>query len=899
MSSPGDHRSTRRSAVPPAPVQAARAEVEHHLAELIERLQDEGLSKEDATAEALRRFGDPALYRGRLERTEKQRRRKMRRIEAWGLVRSMIVQTARTLRRHPGYAAGVIVTLGLGVGANAAMFDILDRLLFQPPLHVADHEQVKRVIVERSFLGRLNRASSMAFLDFMDLKQHQGLSEVAAYWGPSEATLGSGADATRIKVNEASWELFPLLGARPALGRFYGEQDDREEAPLTAVISHEYWKRALGSEPGVLGRTLEITGKVFTIVGVAPAGFTGVDLEAVEVWLPLRANNSGDQSLRNRGSFWLSSVVRLAPGHDLAAAEEEATALHRAGREAEVARGRYDAEARIAFDPLIDARGPEASSESKVARWLGGVSLIVLLTACANVANLLLARGTRRRREVTLRLALGAERLRLVGFLVSESVVLALAGGVLALALATWGGAAVRKVLLPGVSFPGPVVDGRLLVFTAVAALVAGAAAALGPALHATRADLASDLTGSVGTSPKRSRTRALLTAGQAALAAVLLVGAGLFVKSVGEVRDLDLGLDVDRLGLITLEVGTTSVDRNALHTRAIERLREVPGVVSVAGTQSPFQWAFARDLRVAGWDSLPELPGGGPYYHFVTDGYFETVGLRVLEGRAFGREDGAADAPVTVVSSTMARTLWPDKGALGACLYMGNESARAAQVQAQGGCTTVVGVVEDASRGSLEDEPHMAYYLPIAQARSERLAGLYMRTADDPRDVAGAAAASLRALDPSLRFVNVQPLRDFLDPQARSWTLGAAMFTIFGLLALVVSAIGLYSVLAFDVAQSTREIGIRSALGAERRRLLASVLVRGARMAVLGVAVGVGTAAAAAPYVSDLLFHVSPRDPLVLGGAAAFLVAVSLAASLLPGLRATRVDAMQALRTE
>jgi ABC-type antimicrobial peptide transport system permease subunit len=282
-----------------------------------------------------------------------------------------------------------------------------------------------------------------------------------------------------------------------------------------------------------------------------------------------------------------------------------------------------------------------------------------------------------------------------------------------------------------------------------------------------------------------------------------------------------------------------------------------------------------------------------------VTDDYFETMGLHVSEGRPLMSSDGTAGARVAVVSATMAKTLWPERSALGRCLYIGDGERRAEQVQQSGGCTEIVGVVEDATRGSLQELPNMTYYLPLAETSQIRLAGLYVRTEGDAEEIAAAAAAALRTLDPDIRFVNAQTLRDFLDPQARSWTLGATMFTIFGLLALVVSAIGLYSVLAFDVAQSTREIGIRTALGAARRRVLAGVLLRGVRMAALGVAAGVGIALLAAPYASDLLFQVSPRDPWVLGAAAVFLLAVAMGASLLPGLRATRVDAMEALRTD
>jgi predicted permease len=889
----------RLSPLPPEPAEAARSEVEHHIEELADRLEQEGRPREQALAEARRRFGNPALYRGRLERTEKRRRRKMQRIEWWWVVRSAFLQTLRTMRRHPGYALGVILTLGIGVGANSAMFRILDRLLFQPPMHVVDHEQVKRVIVERTLRGNFSRSSVLGYPDFEDLQKHGGLAAVAPYNGDedaAESTLGSGPEATRVRTAQVGYELFPLLGARPAVGRFFGVEEDREEAGGTAVISYEYWRRAFAGSGTALGRTLEIGGRPYSVIGIAPEGFTGVELAPVDVWLPLRVANSGAEWLRDRRYHNASAVVRLAEGTDLAAAQDQATALHRAGREATVSAGIYDPEARVALDPLIHARGPEASAESKVARWLGGVSLMVLLIACANVANLLLARGTRRRREVSLRLALGAERTRMVAQLVSESLLLALFGGGLALLLAIWGGGALQKILLPGVAFPGPPVDTRLLLFTAVAAVVAGIAGALGPAIQATRGGLARDLTGSARSSLKRSPTRALLTAGQAALAAVLLAGAGLFVKSVAEVRRLDLGLDVDQLALVELEVGQTVRSRTELYARAIQRLREVPGVLSAAGTSHPFENSHATRIRVPGWDSLPSFP----IHQHVTDGYFATVGLRITQGRALSKRDGPGDPKVALVSETMSKTLWPEGNALGQCLYLDAQVPRPAQGEPPPPvpCTTVVGVVEDASRGSLVENPYMAYYVPVAQG-SEGIGGVYIRTEDGAPAVGAAAAGPLRALDPSIRFVTVRPLRDILDPQARSWTLGAWLFTIFGALALVVAAIGLYSVLAFDVAQSTREIGIRTALGAERVRLLRGVLLRGVGMAALGVLAGTAITLAAAPFAGELLFKVSPRDPWVLGVVAACLLAVAALASLLPGLRATRIDPMDALRVD
>jgi len=896
-----------RSRTPRDAAEAAAWEVEHHLAELVDHLVAEGMPSEEARREAERRFGDPRGYRARLERDERRRRTAMRRTEMWGLVKTSVGSTARTLRRSPGFALGVILTLALGIGANATMFGVLDRLLFSPPAHIVDANAVRRVIVERSFMGRPTRSETMAYPDYLDLKAASAFQDVAAWSGPARYTLGGGPDATRVRATLATWGFFPLLGVHPVLGRFYSEEDDRAEAESTVVLGYEFWKRAYGADPGVLGRTLVVSGHPFTIVGVAPEGFTGVDLQPVDLWLPLVNAGvvlNGPQWRDSRGWYWMSAVARLAPGVDPARAAEEATALHLNGREKQIEEGHYEKDARLALDPLIAARGPEASGEAKVARWLGGVSLLVLLIACANVANLFLARGTRRRREVAVRLALGVGRGRLIGSMVVESVVLAALGGAVAVLLSYWGGGALRTALLPGVLFPGAAVGGRVVAFTLATAVLAGLLAGVGPAVQGTRADLSGDLAmGAGASSGRRSRTRAVLTVLQAALSVVLLVGAGLFVRSVGEVRGLDLGLDKDRLALATLEFGTTGIfpsmqsdsvttdaDRNAVYDEAMRRVAALPEVQDVAGTNSPFQWAFADELKVPGFDSLPQLPGGGPYFQDVTPTYLRTVGLRITRGRDLQESDDAGAAPVAVVSETMARTLWPDDDPLGKCLMVGEDPKT---------CTTVVGVAEDASRGELQEEPYMTYYMPLAQHQDQRMNALYIRTSGDPARAAAAVAPLLRGFDPRVRFATVRPLREILEPQARAWTLGATMFTAFGLLAVLVAAIGLYGVLAFDVAQRTRELGIRTALGAERRRLLGDVVSRGLRLGGAGVLLGLVVALAVGPYAAGLLFQVSPRDPLVLGGVALLLLGVAAAASLLPGLRATRVDASEALRAE
>ena len=890
----------------PRPREAVDWEIEHHLSEQTDRLVAAGWKPEEAAREAERRFGRMRAYRTRLERIERRRVWMSRGTEWRVAARESLGAGVRSLLRQPALSAGIVLTLGVGIGANAAMFTILDRLFFEPPTHVRDADKVRRVLTERSFLGRVFASGSMAHPDVGDLDAHSGLFAHAAY-SPTEMTLGSGEAASKVRAVTASHTLFPLLGVTPELGRFYDEEDDRFGAPPVAVVSSEYWRRALGGTPDVLGRELRLGGTMFTVVGVTPRGFTGAELSPVDVWLPLSTggvvSRSGDDWVDNRGWFWLRAVVRLADGVGVEAAEEEATRLHRNGREEDITAGNYDAGVRMRLDPLVSARGPEASAESRVALWLGGVSLLLLVIVCANVANLLLARGMRRRREDAVKLALGVSRSRLVAHTVLETVLLGLAGSALALGIAYWGGALVQRLLMPGVLFPDPL-GLRLVAFTMALALVAGVLAGLAPGLQATRLDLTRDLAEGARGSAGRSRLRNLLTVAQAALSVVLLVGAGLFLRSLDEVRSLDLGLDVDRIALATLEfesgnlaAGLMSFDRqaaeaqevNALYARALDRVARVPGVQRVAGTGSPFGWSFATELNVPGWDSLPQLPGGGPYFYVVTPGYFETAGLELSQGRPMQQSDGAADPPVAWVGETMAATLWPGESPLGRCLMIDDDDA----------CTTVAGVVEDASRGSLEEREHMAYYLPVAQREDRRLNGLYIRATDDARSVASGVTAALRDLDSRVRFVEVETLRDALDPQARSWKLGAALFTLFGFLALLVAGIGLYGLLAFHVAQRRRELGIRSALGAAGARLLGAVVGEGARITLGGVGLGLVLVLAFGRFAEPLLFRVSPRDPLVLSFVAAALLGTGLIASLLPGVRATRADPMDALRAE
>jgi len=803
MTEPSDGPSRRLHSVGqsgPGPRDAVRWEVEHYVAERAERLIDAGWDPDEARREAERRFA--RRYRTGME-TIAWRRWTMRWMgSTWRIVRGGFGDLMRTVRRSPGFAVGVVLTLALGIGANAAMFTMVDRLLLTPPSHVAEAEELRIVQIDRGS----STQTTITYPDFDDMRRHGGLAGAAAFSHPRRITRGSGADAEDLRARLVSHDFFRVLEvSAPVRGRFLQPADGEPGAPAAVVISAEYWARAFGSEPGAIGRTLRLSGIPFTVVGIAPEGFTGVTLDPVDVWLPMGAQtrllNGNDGWRTSRNWYWVVAVVRAAPDANPDRLLAEATTLHQNARSA--AFGEGYTETSIELAPLVASWRTSGGEATSVLRWLTGVSLVVLLIACANVANLLLARGVRRRRETAVRLALGVSPRRLVAQRALEAILLAAVGGVVALAVAYWGGGWVQRVLLPEVYFPDGGLNMRVVAFAGLISGLAGLLAGVAPAIQSTRAEVAEDLGDARrGSSSRRSRLRGALAVAQASLSVVLLVGAGLFVKSLEAVRDLDLGLDADRLVLASLELtdeAAPAAEDDRLYRRAADRLMTLRQVQDAALASPTFGSNRVIRLYVQGFDSLPDLRGGGPYYYAVSPGYASAMGLEILEGRTLDETDDEGAPPVALVSRTMAEALWPRESALGRCLLLDGEDA---------GCTSIVGVVEDAARYGLEEAPFMAYYVPLAQ-RDDRVEGLYVRASGDVDEARIAALRSLRKLGPEVRFARAETLRDILDPQARSWTLGATLFTVFGLLALVVAAVGLYSLLAFEVAERTRELGI------------------------------------------------------------------------------------------
>lgn len=881
-------------------------ELRYHLDRLADEMVAGGLSRSEAEAAARRRFGDVDAYRRALAHIDGGRERTMRKTEVVETMARSLGYAVRVLARSPGFTLSVVTILALGLGANAVMFGVVDRLLLSPPAHIGDPDQVRLVYAQRRFDdGTTFVGSTFTYADYADLAEVSAFASVAAWAGPNEETLGRGEGARPVRVASATASLFPLLEVSPAMGRPFGEEEARPGAPGTALVSWELWDRVLGRDPRILGRTLDLGSGSYTVVGVLPRGFTGAALEPVDVWVPLEMHQermTGTTIWReHRNWWWLHVVARLADGSATEAAAAQATAAHRRGREEMIALGDYDAEADILVAPVIAARGPRPADEARVAAWLAAVSAIVLLIACFNVANLLLARTARRRREMAVRVALGVGRARLLMELLAQSFVLAALGAVGALVLARAGGSAIQEVLLPDVVLGSPLSSGRLLGFVGLAALLTALLAGVVPALQAMRSAPAGALKGdgSEGRHPG-GRTRTGFLVAQATLSVILLVGAGLFVKSLRNARSLDLGFDAGQVVVAKLQWNETlpSAERESIYRRGLDQVRGLPGV-RVAGLSYSIPFANSFSLgepRVPGMDSVPRPPDGGPYVNKVSSGYFEAMAIRVLQGRAFEPGDDADGAPpVAVVTAGMARGYWPEGGAVGACLLVPQDDVETPP------CTEVVGVVEDHRRQDLvEETANWLYYvnLPHPAFRGPPQAMMVGTDGDADRLVAP-VQASLRETSPLIRFVSAQSLQGNVDPQLRSWTLGASMFSAFGILALVVAGWGLYSVLAFEVASRRRELGIRSALGAGAPRLWRMVLGRSVGVVAVGVGLGLVLAALAAPRVGPLLFTVSPWDGSVYAAVGAALQGVAVLAGTLPAWRATRVDPREALQSE
>ncbi len=813
---------------------------------------------------------------------------------------------ARGLRAKKGFTLAVVLTLGLGIGANAAMFSIVDRLLFRAPPMLHDPAATHRLYTVTTYRGIEGANSSIPYARFLDFVATTTSFSRIAQFTARDIAIGTGSDSREMRVAAVSSSLFGFFDAPPLMGRYFTTAEDSTPAGSpVAVVSYTYWNTNLGGRRDAIGSTMRIGPLVYTVIGVTPAGFAGIWPDQPPVaYIPI-SSYAGTQKFVFPGHTWWDTynwtwsqtIAQRKSGVSIEAANADLSQAFLRSYEKEVAGSPGSPPVALTKPHAIVAsilaeRGPRQSSLSRVATWISGVALVVLLIACANVANLLLARALNRRREIAVRIALGVSRRRLLSQLLTESLLLGLLGGAAGLIIAQAGSAVLRAAFLPKSAAASVIGDSRTLIFAAIAAVAAGLLCGLAPAMQVRRVNLSSDLkSGAREGTYHRSRLRLGLLITQGALSVLLLVGAGLFVRSLGNVRSVRMGYDVDPVLVLNTNMRGVVLDSAStvlLLDKLLAEARTLPEVKSASRqTSVPFWSTWSQNLTVAGIDSVRKL--GQFDLNAVSPEYFETLGTRILKGRGITADDRAGAPLAMVVSAGMAKRLWPTADAIGQCVKIGTDTVP---------CHYVVGIAEDIKAQKLDSSDAYYYYLSIAQFHPDN-GGLFIRTRGAGTKVAEAIRRRLQPLMPGASYLSITPFSEIIGDQTKSWELGASMFLTFGMLALVLAAIGLFSVISYNVAQRTHELGVRVALGAQMGDLIRLVVSEGMKLGTIGIIIGAGIALAGGRWIAPLLFDESPRDPVIFGVVTVVLLSVTLVASLIPARRAARVDPNRALRSD
>jgi predicted permease len=874
-------------------------ELEFHRAQLERDARAAGAEPDAAALAARRRLGNTVRVRERAR-------------DRWSLpwldhLQQDTRYALRGLRRSPGFAIAVVATLALGIGANAAMIGVVDHLMFRPHPYLSDPSTVHRVYMRWWQRGTVRTQLHTEYARYLDLKKWTTSFSQFAGFAVRTMAVGVGDAARERRVAAVSATFFDFFDAPPALGRYFGAAEDTTPRGAdVAILDYRFWLTEFGGRD-VQGQVLQVGSISATIIGVTPKGFAGVnDSDPPALYIPITTYAGAEGERRNASNYftaynwgWVEMMVRRKHGVSLAQASADASRAHRQSwiwqrtTEPELPDADVAQPAALVSAMKVGA-GPNPSLEARTALWVTGVSAIVLLIACANVANLLLARALRRGREIALRLALGVSRGRLIRQSMTESLVLSLIGGAAGLLVAQWGGAAIRQLLVRGGGVQLDVLtDWRTLGVTATIAIAVGVVTGLAPAFLTGRGDLARALkAGARGGTYHLSRTRSALLVLQGAMSVVLLVGAALFVKSLANVKTMRMGYDAESVIVARRNLRGLELDegeRIALRRRLVSAAQAIPGVEYASWASSlPFWSTSTTDLFVAGIDSVRPL--GEFTYQMTTPDYFQTMGTRILRGRGLSAGDQGGAPRIAVVSESMAKVLWPGRDAVGQCMRVFADTMP---------CTTVVGIAEDIAQHTLTGEKPYHYYLPIEQSRPAEGHSVLLKVRGDPARQMESVRKALQAEMPGQSYVTVRLLHDVVDGQRRSWRLGATMFVAFGGLALLVAAVGLYGVIAYDVSQRMHELGVRIALGARATDVVRLVVAQGVRFALAGLVAGTLIALFAARWIEPLLFQESARDPGTYALVATLLLIVGMLASTTPALRATRADPNTVLRVE
>lgn len=860
-------------------------ELESHLQLHIEDNLRSGMTPEEARRHALIKLGG-------IEQT-KEEYRSQRGLPVIETLIQDIRYGFRRLIKSPGVTIIAVLSLALGIGANTAIFSLVNTALLRP-LPIEDPEQ----LVSLANTSENRVFSTFSYPNYKDFRdRNDAFAGLIAY---RFAPLSVSHDG----VNERLWgyvvtgNYFEVLGVQAFMGRMISTEDDKQAgAHAVTVISYEGWQRRFGSDSAVIGKSLIVNGRNFTIIGVAPKGFFGTEIVAApEFWFPMAMQAEievGDNWLDKRGVENIFVQGRLKHGVSVLQAQ---AALNSIALKLEREYPDINEDKRVTIGPAGYMTGSLRGAVLGFTGILMVVVAFVLLLACTNLVNLLLARAVERRKEIAVRLALGASRRRLVRQLMTESMLLAIISGALGLLLAYWL-VSLAVGLKPPVDVPLSVdlhVDYRVLIFTCLASLGTGVLFGLLPALQATKVDLQTALKGETsGTGTRRSLLKSGLIVLQVSLSLVLLVGGGLMLRALQRAQTLDLGFNPNNVVEASFDLRLQGYDKTRsleFHQRLIERVRALPGVKSAGLVDlAPVDLHFSRAPVFTEGQPVERAKAPVAMTSRASSGYFQAMGTPLVRGRYFNEQDDEKATQVAIINETFARRLWPGEDPLGKRFQLG----RADQPPVQ-----VIGVVADGKYAGLNESPQPYVCRPLTQAYSGAVT-LIVRSDTDPQKLIPIIRSELRQLDPHLPLSSSKLLTERLAMPLLPVRVAAAVLSSFGLLALALAAIGIYGVMSYAVSRRTREIGVRVALGAQASDVLRLILRQGMVAPLIGVAFGILAALALTQLLRSLLFGVSPGDPLTYAGVAVLLSFVAALACYIPARRATRVDPMVALRDE
>jgi predicted permease len=873
-------------------------EVQAYLEMLIEIKIKEGLKPGEARRAAL-------IELGGVEQV-KERVREIRMGQTLETIWQDLRYSARMLRKNPTFTLIAVITLALGIGANTAIFSLLDALLLKP-LPVKQPEQL--VVVNAQVPGPARPAySSYSYPVFREMREKNTAFSAMFARSGLQMSLSGGGQTERVHGEEVSGNFFSVLGVTPQLGRLLTEEDDQTPgAHPVAVISYNFWQRRFGADPQIVGQTISLNSYPFTIIGVTPQGFHGVEIGgAPDVRIPILMDGQvrprpGPPIFEQRGNWWLSMMARLKPGISIEQAQAATDTIFQIAREPDIRRNTGDTNDDRNFKSLriyLDSAKTGASNLSRqfsqpliVLMCLVGV---VLLIACLNVANLLLARATTRQKEIAVRLALGAGRFRLVRQLLTEGFLLSALGGSLGLLFARWGTDILLGFLPQGRTLEIKP-DLRMLGFTIGVTLLSGLLFGLAPALQATRANLIPALkneTVVVSGGGRRWELGRLLVILQVALSLVLLVGAGLFARSLRNLMTVDIGYNTDQVVTMALDPAQNGYKIEQLrnfYSQLSERLAALPGVKTTTFTRNvPMSGAYSR-FGI-------EVPGHQPHpgeemavlFNQIGPQFFATFGTPLLLGREFTAQDTPESPKVVIVNDSLARRFFGTDSPLGKRITLENYKD-----------LEIVGVVADAKYRDLKETVPQTAYIPYSQYDQLGQRILCVRTAGDAVALVAAIRQEVRSLDANLPIFNVKTFAEQISDSVSRERLVAMLSSFFGLFALLLASLGIYGVMTYAVTRRTREIGIRMALGAQATGVLWLVLRETLLLALGGIAIGLPAALISTRLIEGLLFELMPTDPLTITLATLVMIFIAALAGYLPARRATRVDPMIALRSE